>query len=54
VSTRIFGMPIFWPSLFIAANFSTSGRTLPGLQYITSRISSMYGSPFGTESWGHR
>src|SRR5262245_8369171 len=41
---RIFGIPFFSPSFDIAWNFSTSGRTLPGLQYMTSRTSSMDGS----------
>jgi hypothetical protein len=35
--TRIGGMPIFLLSFDIAKNFSTIGRTLPGLQYMTSR-----------------
>src|SRR2546426_11473419 len=42
VITRIFGMPTFALSLAIAKNFSTIGRTLPGLQYMISRMSSMW------------
>ena len=41
VMTRILPMPLFSPSFFIARNFSTMGRTLPGLQYKMSRMSSM-------------
>ena len=44
VMTRIFGMPVFWPSFDMATNFSTIGRTLPGLQYMMSRMSSMASS----------
>src|ERR1700722_14514478 len=44
VMTFIGGMPDLVPSFDIARNLSTSGRTLPGLQYITSRMSSM-GAP---------
>src|SRR6266571_775650 len=39
--TRIFGMPTLALSLAIARNFSTRGRTFPGLQYMISRTSSM-------------
>src|SRR5256886_11606279 len=39
--TRIFGMPAFWPSLDMARDFSTIGRTLPGLQYMISRMRSI-------------
>src|SRR5436190_12939700 len=39
--TRILGMPVFAASSFMARNFSTSGFTLPGLQYMISRISIM-------------
>src|SRR6185503_2782940 len=35
--TRDTGIPIFLLNLFIAWNFSTIGRTLPGLQYMISR-----------------
>src|SRR5687767_9551254 len=35
---RMAGMPSFLPSFSMARNLSTSGRTLPGLQYISSRI----------------
>src|SRR5207249_4695797 len=41
VMTRILPMPAFSVSLDMARNFSTSGRTLPGLQYMISRTSSM-------------
>src|SRR5882762_5026124 len=41
VMTRILPCPAFSLSFAIARNFSTMGRTLPGLQYMTSRISSM-------------
>src|SRR5262245_2553937 len=41
VITRILPMPDFSMSFDIARNFSTRGRTLPGLQYMISRISSM-------------
>src|ERR1041384_3658814 len=41
VITRIAPMPDFSMSFDIARNFSTIGRTLPGLQYMTSRMSSM-------------
>src|SRR6185369_14795537 len=37
VMMRIAGIPIFLLNLFIAWNFSTIGRTLPGLQYMISR-----------------
>src|SRR3989442_5949168 len=39
--TRIFGMPTFALSLAMARNFSTIGRTFPGLQYMISRMSNM-------------
>ncbi|PYP30662.1 MAG: hypothetical protein DMD49_09885 [Gemmatimonadetes bacterium] len=42
VITRIFGMPTLALSLDMARNFSTIGRTLPGLQYMISRMSSMW------------
>ena len=35
---RIFGIPIFTLSSEIVLNLSTSGRTLPGLQYMISRM----------------
>src|SRR6266566_4245073 len=41
VMTRIFGMPTLALSLAIARNFSTKGRTFPGLQYMISRMRSM-------------
>src|SRR5207237_10487299 len=41
VMTRIFPSPAFSLSLDIARNLSTIGRTLPGLQYIISRMSSI-------------
>src|SRR5678816_3284003 len=48
VRTRI-PIPFFALSFFIARNFSTMGRTLPGLQYMMSRMSSMT-SPFAGNS----
>src|SRR5256885_13068575 len=48
VMTRIFGIPTFSLSFDIATNFSTIARTLPGLQYMISRIRNMFGrSSFG-------
>jgi hypothetical protein len=44
VMTRMRGIPDFSPSFDIATNFSTIGRTFPGLQYIMSRISNMVAS----------
>src|SRR6266571_9389983 len=41
VMTRIFGMPTLALSFAIARNFSTKGRTFPGLQYMISRMRSM-------------
>src|SRR5438105_5561083 len=38
VITRIRGMPTFSLSFDILTNFSTIGRTLPGLQYMISRM----------------
>ena len=38
---RIFPIPFFSPSFFMALNFSTIGFTLPGLQNMRSRTSSM-------------
>src|SRR5262249_13582838 len=42
VMTRIFPIPRFSPIFAIARNFSTIGRTLPALQYMTSRMRSMF------------
>src|SRR5881296_208595 len=39
--TRIFGMQTLALSFAIARNFSTKGRTFPGLQYMISRMRSM-------------
>src|SRR5438067_3886594 len=53
--TRILPMPIFSLRADIATNFSTIGFTLPGLQYMISRINSI-GSPclvFGNEGSNH-
>src|SRR2546426_4035635 len=41
VMTRILPSPAFSLSLDIARNLSTIGRTLPGLQYMISRMSSI-------------
>src|SRR5438093_966323 len=43
-------MPVRAPSLFMAWNIATMGRTLPGLQYSTSRTSSIGTSRVGM-SW---
>src|SRR5262245_30400773 len=43
VITFMVGMPSFLPIWFIFRNFSTSGRTLPGRQYMISRTSNMTG-----------
>src|SRR5436309_1523766 len=43
-------MPVRAPSLFMAWNIATMGRTLPGLQYSTSRTSSIGISRVGM-SW---
>src|SRR5213592_2094613 len=40
VMTRILPSPAFSLSLDMARNLSTIGRTLPGLQYMISRMSS--------------
>src|SRR5918993_4069251 len=47
VMMRMRGMPTFSPSFDIATNFSTIARTLPGLQYMMSRIRNM-----GPSRWG--
>src|SRR2546425_12566871 len=47
--TRIFGMPTLALSFAIARNFSTKGRTFPGLQYMISRMRSMRVLP--CEGW---
>src|ERR1051325_6580783 len=49
VITRIAPMPDFSMSFDIARNFSTIGRTLPGLQYMTSRMSSMAAPLYGDD-----
>src|SRR5207245_7010246 len=41
VMIRILGMPTLALSFAIARNFSTKGRTFPGLQYMISRMRSM-------------
>src|SRR5437870_11710393 len=61
VMTRILPSPAFSLSLDIARNLSTIGRTLPGLQYMISRMSSIlsprvggvyHGQPFsGGQRW---
>ena len=48
VMIRIRGMPTFSPSFDIATNLSTIGRTLPGLQYMMSRMRYIGSS----KSWG--
>src|SRR2546425_7301301 len=48
VMTRIFGMPLLAPIRFIAKNFSTIGRTLPGLQNMISRTRNMEVSRVGS------
>src|ERR1044072_7556872 len=52
--TFIFGNPSFSLSFDIARNFSTSGRTFPGLQYMISRTSSMTVSLASGRSVGQR
>src|SRR5215468_6591916 len=44
VMMRIFGMPARSLSFDMAKNFSTMGRTLPGLQYMMSRTMYIGGS----------
>ena len=48
---RMRGIPTFSPNFDIARNFSTIGRTLPGLQYMISRIKNM-GPPGGNTTCG--
>src|SRR5688572_33316292 len=48
VMTRIFPRPAASLIFAIERNFSTMGRTLPGLQYMISRIGGMAPPPGGT------
>src|SRR2546428_8130239 len=54
VVRRIGGLPVRAPSLFMAWNIATMGRTLPGLQYSTSRTSSIGTSRVGMSWDRHR
>src|SRR5437870_12095723 len=47
-------LPVRAPSLFMAWNIATMGRTLPGLQYSTSRTSSIGTSRVGMSWDRHR